>query len=129
VIGEEFAKLQISEILEDDDKVRDLAILGISQYSDKGSIVLTHSVSQRGVVFFRDQDLTIEAQKVLGQKLGELTGKPETSKLHRHALSNSKRGIAVDENGKLDDEVSVISSVCRSMREARGMSRIHSDDG
>jgi len=30
--------------------------------------------------------------------------------LHRHALSNSKRGIAVDENGKLDDEVSVISS-------------------
>lgn len=30
--------------------------------------------------------------------------------LHKHALSNSKRGIAVDENGKLDDEVSVISS-------------------
>ena len=30
--------------------------------------------------------------------------------LHRHALANSKRGIAVDENGKLDDEVSVISS-------------------
>jgi hypothetical protein len=28
-------------------------------------------------------------------------------------LSNSKRGIAVDENGKLDDEVSIISSeVC-----------------
>ncbi|KAH7073182.1 hypothetical protein FB567DRAFT_572922 [Paraphoma chrysanthemicola] len=68
VIGEEFTKLQISEILEDDNKIRDLAILG------------------------------------------ELSGKPETSKLHRHALSNSKRGIAVDENGKLDDEVSVISS-------------------
>jgi len=33
-----------------------------------------------------------------------------TTKLHKHALSNSKRGIAVDENGKLDDEVSVISS-------------------
>jgi hypothetical protein len=32
------------------------------------------------------------------------------TQLHRHALSNSKRGIAVDENGKLDDEVSVISS-------------------
>ena len=66
--------------------------------------------SQRGVLFFRNQDITIEDQKVLGQRLGELTGKPETSKLHRHALSNSKRGIAVDENGKLDDEVSVISS-------------------
>jgi len=94
VIGREFPELQLSDILNDDAKIRDLAIL----------------VSQRGVVFFRNQDLTIEQQKVLGQKLGELTGKPETSKLHRHALSNSKRGIAVDENGKLDDEVSVISS-------------------
>lgn len=28
-------------------------------------------------------------------------------------MSNSKRGIAVDENGKLDDEVSVISSDVR----------------
>ena len=29
--------------------------------------------------------------------------------LHRHVLANSKRGIAVDEDGKLDDEISVIS--------------------
>jgi len=94
VIGREFPKLQLIDILNDDAKIRDLAIL----------------VSQRGVVFFRNQELTIDDQKVLGQKLGELTGKPATSKLHRHALSNSKRGIAVDENGKLDDEVSVISS-------------------
>lgn len=62
------------------------------------------------MVFFRSQDLNIDDQKLLGQRLGELTGKPETSKLHRHALSNSKRGIAVDENGRLDDEVSIISS-------------------
>ncbi|KPI34564.1 putative alpha-ketoglutarate-dependent sulfonate dioxygenase [Cyphellophora attinorum] len=94
VIGREFVDLQLSQILNDDAKLRDLAI----------------TVSERGVVFFRSQDLNIEDQKILGQKLGELTGKPETSKLHRHALSNSKRGIAVDENGKLDDEVSVISS-------------------
>ncbi|KIX07138.1 uncharacterized protein Z518_05115 [Rhinocladiella mackenziei CBS 650.93] len=94
VIGREFPELQLSDILNDDNKIRDLAI----------------TVSQRGVVFFRNQDLNIEDQKILGQKLGELTGKPESSKLHRHALSNSKRGIAVDENGKLDDEVSVISS-------------------
>jgi hypothetical protein len=51
------------------------------------------------VVFFRNQGLNIDDQKILGQKLGELTGKPSTSGLHRHALSNSKRGIAVDENG------------------------------
>ncbi|RVX72580.1 hypothetical protein B0A52_03976 [Exophiala mesophila] len=94
VIGREFPELQLSDILNDDNKIRDLAI----------------TVSQRGVVFFRNQSINIEDQKLLGQKLGELTGKPESSKLHRHALSNSKRGIAVDENGKLDDEVSVISS-------------------
>ncbi|PMD29623.1 taurine catabolism dioxygenase [Hyaloscypha variabilis F] len=94
VIGREFPKLQLTDILSDDAKVRDLAIL----------------VSQRGVVFFRNQSIGIEDQKVLGQKFGELTGKPASSKLHKHALSNSKRGIAVDENGKLDDEVSVISS-------------------
>ena len=38
-------------------------------------------MSQRGVVFFRNQDLSIDEQKVLGQRLGELTGKPETSKV------------------------------------------------
>lgn len=95
IIGREFPTLQLSQIVQDDRKVRDLAIL----------------VSQRGVVFFRNQDLSIDDQKILGQKLGELTGKPATSGLHRHALYNSKRGITVDENGKqLDDEVSVISS-------------------
>ncbi len=38
-------------------------------------------VAQRGVVFFRNQDIEIEEQKVLGQRLGELTGKPATSKV------------------------------------------------
>ncbi|KAL2005094.1 hypothetical protein VTN00DRAFT_2944 [Thermoascus crustaceus] len=94
VIGTEFPEVQLTDILNDDNKIRDLAIL----------------VSRRGVVFFRNQNISSDEQKVLGQKLGELTGKPSTSKLHRHAVSNSKRGIAVDEDGKLDDEISVISS-------------------
>jgi hypothetical protein len=38
-------------------------------------------VSKRGVVFFRNQDINIDDQKILGQKLGELTGKPDTSKV------------------------------------------------
>lgn len=38
-------------------------------------------VSQRGVVFFRNQNIDSDQQKVLGQKLGELTGKPATSKV------------------------------------------------
>ena len=65
VIGREFPKLQLTDILSDDEKVRDLAIL----------------VSQRGVVFFRNQELDVDGQKILGQRLGELTGKPESSKV------------------------------------------------
>ncbi|KAH8812819.1 hypothetical protein F5884DRAFT_843929 [Xylogone sp. PMI_703] len=84
IIGREYPKLQLTEILKDDAKLRDLAII----------------VSQRGVAFFRNQDIGIEEQKILGQKLGELTGKPETSKLHKHTLINSKD----------DDEVSIVSS-------------------
>lgn len=63
------------------------------------------SVSQRGVVFFRNQDITIEEQKELAQRLGELSGKPSSSKLHIHPLHNSER-----EHGAKDDEVSVISA-------------------
>jgi hypothetical protein len=33
------------------------------------------------VVFFRNQDINIDDQKILGQKLGELAGKPATSKV------------------------------------------------
>lgn len=63
-------------------------------------------VSQRGVVFFRRQDdLDNDLQKELVQRLGELTGKPSTSGLHIHPVSNSGR-----EDGDKDDEISVISS-------------------
>ena len=59
-------------------------------------------VSQRGVVFFRDQNIDIESQKILGQKLGELSGKPESSKLHVHPIT--------EETSELGDEVSIITS-------------------
>jgi hypothetical protein len=65
VIGREYPEANLLEILKDDEKIRDLAI----------------TVSQRGVVFFRNQDISIEEQKKLGQKLGELTGKPTSSKV------------------------------------------------
>jgi hypothetical protein len=70
-IGLEIPDLQLTDILNDDTKLRDLAIL----------------VSQRGVVFFRNQKIDSDDQKVLGQKLGELTGKPESSKVcTRHKI-------------------------------------------
>lgn len=56
--------------------------------------------------FFRKQDgLTNDLQKQLAQKLGGLSGKPATSKLHIHPVSNSGRTL-----GGKDDEISVISS-------------------
>jgi len=85
-IGVEFKNAQLSEIVKDDDKVRDLAIL----------------ISQRNVVFFRDQDIDIEAQKILGQKLGILSGKPAESGLHVHPLT--------EQGSEHGDQVTIISN-------------------
>jgi hypothetical protein len=81
VIGEEFAskQVQLSQLIQDDKFIKDLAVLGGSSFQTP----LT-SVSQRGVVFFRGQDINLEQQKVLGAKLGELSGKPKESGLHIH---------------------------------------------
>lgn len=59
-------------------------------------------VAQRGVAFFRDQNLPIEEQQEFGRRLGELTGKPASSKLHVHPLT--------EETSELGSEVSIISS-------------------
>jgi alpha-ketoglutarate-dependent taurine dioxygenase len=57
-------------------------------------------------VFFRKQDgVTNEVQKQLIQRLGELSGKPATSKLHIHPVIKSK-----PEDPDRDDEVTVIDS-------------------
>ena len=45
-------------------------------------------------------------QKELAQRLGELSGKPSSSKLHIHPVINAGR-----EHGGGDDEISIISSV------------------
>ncbi|KAJ3775196.1 hypothetical protein FB446DRAFT_725976 [Lentinula raphanica] len=60
-------------------------------------------VSHRGVVFFSSQDLTIQEQLELGRRLGELSGKPKSSTLHRHPIS--------EDTPELGADVSVISSM------------------
>lgn len=70
-----------------DELIKDLAVL----------------ISHRGVVFFSSQDLTVEEQLVLGNKLGELSGKPKTSTLHKHPIS--------EDFPELGTDVSVISSM------------------
>ncbi|TVY88816.1 putative alpha-ketoglutarate-dependent sulfonate dioxygenase, partial [Lachnellula willkommii] len=93
VIGREFVGVNLAKWLKapnSDELIRDLAI----------------TISQRGVVFFRKQDdITNELQKELVQRLGQLSGKPSTSGLHIHPVSNSGREL-----GGKDDEISVISS-------------------
>ncbi|KAF8220313.1 taurine catabolism dioxygenase [Tricholoma matsutake] len=84
------ASLQLSKLLaapNSDELIRDLATL----------------VSHRGVVFFTDQDIKINQQKELGRRMGELSGKPATSTLHKHPIS--------EDTPELGAEISVISSL------------------
>jgi len=90
VIGTEFSgDLQLASLLSSDTLLRDIAVL----------------VSQRGVVFFRKQKITIEEQKLLGRKLGQLSGGPPTSGLHIHPLTK--------EYSELGDQISVIDSATK----------------
>ena len=117
VIGTEFPDVQLVDWLRapsSDALLRELAIT--SKFSYQASyhscaqrpLLITKSVpvSQRGVVFFRAQDeLGDDLQKELGQRLGELAGKPETSKLHIHPLSNFG-----NESGAQDHNINIIST-------------------
>jgi alpha-ketoglutarate-dependent taurine dioxygenase len=87
VIGREYEGLQIRDLLKWDDRmIRDLAV----------------TISQRGVVFLRDQDVTPIEMKDFMLKLTELSGCPESSGLHVHPLT--------EEGSELGDQISVISS-------------------
>ncbi|KAH9929636.1 hypothetical protein B0H21DRAFT_761913 [Amylocystis lapponica] len=89
IIGREYPDVQLSDLLNaenSDELIRELAII----------------ISQRNVVFFRNQDLTIEQQKLLGNKLGILSGRPANSGLHVHPSTNP--------NSELGMEISVITS-------------------
>lgn len=95
IIGREYINVDVASWLRDpnsDALLRDLAI----------------TVARRGVVFFRAQDnMTNDLQKELVQRMGELSGKPATSRLHIHPVHNA----SLEENGiKPDDEISIISS-------------------
>lgn len=100
-IGRVYPTLQLHELIEHpeaDTLVRDLAI----------------TISRRGVVFFKSQEISPEQQKWLTNRLGELTGKPSTSGLHVHPVFNpaqEHRGRQSDEGeANKDAEISVISS-------------------
>jgi len=55
-------------------------------------------ISERGVVFFKSQDITPLQMKDLANRLGLAVGKPETSTIHRHANSRVTGGPSDDMN-------------------------------
>lgn len=86
-IGTEISGLQIRGLLQaDDDSYRDLAAL----------------ISQRGVVFLKNQDVTPEEMKDFMLRLTDVAGCPASSGLHVHPLT--------EEGSELGDQISVISS-------------------
>lgn len=111
IIGREFPEAKLAEWLRapnSDELIKDLAVtsLFIPILLQEHRLTIVLLVSQRGVVFFRAQDgLDDSLQKQLVQRLGELSGKPASSKLHIHPVINSAR-----ENGGGDNEISTISS-------------------
>ncbi|CZT21910.1 related to taurine dioxygenase [Ramularia collo-cygni] len=71
---------------------------------------LAHTISSRGVVFFRKQsNLTIDHQKSLVHLLGLAAGKPAESTLHIHPVMNHTSSLGVG-----DAEISHISSTQRA---------------
>ncbi|EJT51501.1 taurine dioxygenase [Trichosporon asahii var. asahii CBS 2479] len=87
----EFAKdgkpvLDIRTVLADDTK---LAALG-------------RLVSERGVVFFRNAQITPEEQLTLVDKLGKFGGKPDTSRLHVHPCTQ--------EGQEEQEEITIVSN-------------------
>ncbi|KAH8915091.1 taurine catabolism dioxygenase [Atractiella rhizophila] len=95
--GREYPKTQIKDILNApnaEQMIRDLAII----------------ISQRGVVFFRTQELDIASQKRFTNLLGKLGGRPADHDLHKHPLFYSPLNSAMDEKGGTDPEIYVISS-------------------
>ncbi|KAK5726103.1 hypothetical protein LTR17_013005 [Elasticomyces elasticus] len=96
VIGREFPTTNLVELIN-------------SPNADELLRELAYTISSRGVVFFRKQDnLTNDIQKELVHRLGQLAGKPSSSKLHIHPVLNSESEVG--EVREADQEISTISS-------------------
>ncbi|KAJ1329266.1 sulfonate dioxygenase [Microdochium nivale] len=102
VIGREYYGLQIRDLLAwDDVAIRDLAA----------------TISRRGVVFLRDQDVTPTEMKDFIIRLSTLGGCPSSSGLHVHPLT--------EEGSELGDQISVISS--EKQKKGGGLTHVLND--
>jgi len=93
-VGRQYTDLQLRDLLKSDELIREFAII----------------VSHRGVVFLRDQELTLEEQKIFTQKLGLLSGKPKEAGLHVHPSVRAKAPHIVDEEAQKDPQAFLVSN-------------------
>lgn len=77
-------------------------------------------MAERGVVFFRGQDINPDQQRELGSRLGSLSGNPASSKLHEHPLTET--------SSELGSEISVIDNDKRTEYSYGDNSRLSSGD-
>ncbi|KAG2421277.1 hypothetical protein HFD88_005251 [Aspergillus terreus] len=93
-LGREYPDVQLSDIITDDSKIKDLAI----------------TASERGVIVLRRQDIEVHQLKYLIQRMGELTGKPKEGKLHVTPIHPDVNLCLGDDPVFSDPEVYVVSS-------------------
>lgn len=92
IIGREYPTLKATDILKApnaEEQIRDLAII----------------ISERGVVFLRDQDdLNTADQKKLCDLLGKLSGRPEENGLHVHPIYRDPGNLTLPD-GSTDENM------------------------
>jgi hypothetical protein len=96
-IGRQYTNLSLRDLLNapnSDELIREFAI----------------TVSTRGVVFLREQELTLQEQKTFVQKLGLLSGKPKDAGLHVHPSCRAKVDEVVHEEAQSDPEAFLVSN-------------------
>jgi len=96
-IGRQYTNLSIRDLLNapnSDELIREFAL----------------TVSTRGVVFLRNQELTLREQKTFVNKLGMLSGKPKEAGLHIHPSVRAKVDEVVHEEAQADPEAFLVSN-------------------
>ena len=104
VIGREYEGLQVRELLNEPNRHQRITDLAAT-------------ISQRGVVFLRDQEVTPQEMRRLCEIITAVAGCPESSGLHVHPLT--------EESSELGDQISVISS--EKQRKGGGLTHQLSD--
>jgi len=96
-VGREYSNLSIRDMLN-------------APNSDELIQEFAYTVSNRGVVFLRNQEMTLTEQKTFVQKMGELSGKPKESGLHIHPAINARVTTVVHEEAQADKHAFLVSN-------------------